>query len=275
MPRGSKGYTLIAGAAIFIILEVAAIGLMSRTSTLQNIWLNRLTHRVMTVTWGSGEKIRSYFTLKEENEELANENFRLSRQLDYFRDLYPEEVAKAVNGSDKDPFVYIPAKIVKISRNTQHNYIIIDKGSDDGIVPRSGIITNDGVIGIVDAVDRHYSYGLTLMNSKISVSARVGSEGIVAPLVWDGISIDGALLKNIPIQYIASPGDTVRTSGFSDVFPGDIPIGEIVESYSVNGATGEASVRLFQNFSSLRFVTVACNPKKAEIEALEEKEKEL
>lgn len=274
MPRGSV-ISKVISAAIFIFLEVAAIGLISRTSTLQNIWLNRLSHRIMVSTWGVGENIRYYFRLAGQNEDLARENFELSRQLDYYRNLYPEENAKAVRGREDDIFTYIPAKIIKISRNSQHNYIILNKGYEDGVLPNSGIITNDGVVGIVDAVDKHYSYGLSLMNSKVSVSARIGKEGVVAPLVWNGITADGGLLKNIPMQFEIMPGDTVRTSGISEIFPGDIPLGVTIGSESVDGVVKDASVRLFQDFSSVRFVTISCNPKREEIGQLEKKEEKL
>ena len=274
MPRGSV-ISKVISAAIFIFLEVAAIGLISRTSTLQNIWLNRLSHRIMASTWGVGENIRYYFQLAGQNEDLARENFELSRQLDYYRNLYPEENAKAVRGREDDIFTYIPAKIIKISRNSQHNYIILNKGYEDGVLPNSGIITNDGVVGIVDAVDKHYSYGLSLMNSKVSVSARIGKEGVVAPLVWNGITADGGLLKNIPMQFEIMPGDTVRTSGISEIFPGDIPLGVTIGSESVDGVVKDASVRLFLDFSSVRFVTISCNPKREEIGQLEKKEEKL
>lgn len=274
MPRGSV-ISKVISAAIFIFLEVAAIGLISRTSTLQNIWLNRLSHRIMVSTWGVGENIRYYFQLAGQNEDLARENFELSRQLDYYRNLYPEENAKAVRGREDDIFTYIPARIIKISRNSQHNYIILNKGYEDGVLPNSGIITNDGVVGIVDAVDKHYSYGLSLMNSKVSVSARIGKEGVVAPLVWNGITADGGLLKNIPMQFEIMPGDTIRTSGISEIFPGDIPLGVTIGSESVDGVVKDASVRLFQDFSSVRFVTISCNPKREEIGQLEKKEEKL
>ncbi len=274
MPRGSV-ISKVISAAIFIFLEVAAIGLISRTSTLQNIWLNRLSHRIMVSTWGVGENIRYYFQLAGQNEDLARENFELSRQLDYYWNLYPEENAKAVRGREDDIFTYIPAKIIKISRNSQHNYIILNKGYEDGVLPNSGIITNDGVVGIVDAVDKHYSYGLSLMNSKVSVSARIGKEGVVVPLVWNGITADGGLLKNIPMQFEIMPGDTIRTSGISEIFPGDIPLGVTIGSESVDGVVKDASVRLFQDFSSVRFVTISCNPKREEIGQLEKKEEKL
>ena len=162
---------------------------------------------------------------------------------------------------------------MKLSRNKQHNYFILNKGSEDGISAQSGVITGNGIVGIIDAVDKHYSYGLSFMNSGVSISARLGNEGAIGPLVWDGISSDGAILKEIPLQYKFAPGDTVWTSGFSSIFPADIPLGVAGESRIVNGAVNEIKVKLFQSFSALRFVTIAVNNGRDEIlflESLEE-----
>ena len=54
-------------------------------------------------------------------------------------------------------------------------------------------------------------------------------------------------------------GDTVYTSGFSTIFPPDIPIGRITGSRIVNGATFEIKVSLFQDFSSVRHVCLVRN----------------
>lgn len=272
--RGNRGSGLVA-AVIFIVLEIAAAAMLSKTSTLQNIWINRASHRALAFAWAWTDGAHDYMTLRSTNERLALENFELSRQLDYYHNLYPEEKVDAVNGDGTGRFRYVPATIVKISRNTQHNYVIIDKGLEDGISPHSGIITKDGVVGVIDAVDKHFSYGLTLQNSKIAVSARIGKTGPMAALSWDGLHSEGAILKGVPLHWEVTPGDTVYTSGISDLFPGDIPLGVIRKSRIVNGVSGEYSVDMFLHFSEIRYVTVVSNPNRAEMEMLEKEEEEI
>jgi len=274
MDKGKEAGTLILTAAVFILMEVAALMLLSRSSTLQNIWLNRFSHRIMALNWSTAESIRGHFSLREENEQLARDNFLLREELRRYReqDRLLEEEENGVNG--KGLFKYIPATIVKMSRNSLHNYIIIDKGSDDGVHPHSGIISGNGVVGVVQAVGKRYSYGLTLMNSFLSVSARVGRDGLVAPLVWDGVSTGRGYLKGIPPHMEIPQGDTVYTSGFSFVFPPDIPIAVTRGISEVDGATNAVSVTLLQDFSSLRYVTIVENPSRAEIAELEKEREE-
>lgn len=274
MTRSKETGTLILTAAVFLLVEIAALMLLSRSATLQNIWINRFSHRIMAMNWRTGENVRGHFKLREQNEQLAAENFALREALRRYQeqDRLDEEQTHLTAPSGR--FQYIPATIVKMSRNSLHNYIILDKGSDDGVHPHSGIISEQGVVGVVQAVGRRYSYGLTLMNSFLSVSARVGKDGLVAPLVWDGVSTHRGYLKGVPPHRDIPEGETVYTSGFSFVFPPDIPIAVTRGVAREDGATNSVAVELLQDFSSLRYVTIVENPSRAQIAELEEEKEE-
>ncbi len=69
------------------------------------------------------------------------------------------------------------------------------------------------------------------------------------------------------------PGDTVFTSGFSSIFPPDVPLGTTGESRIVNGATYEIEISLFEDFGSLRYVTIVENLGRREIRDLEKEQK--
>ncbi|MBO4264262.1 MAG: rod shape-determining protein MreC [Bacteroidales bacterium] len=271
MARERKAWYVLLPLAVFILLEIASLSLLKRSSTLQNIWLNRLSHRVLAFTWGGSERVRNYFKLQQQNETLALQNAELLAELLAYKAREDSYNARLMMDSVRPGrrFRLIPATVTKISRNSAHNYIIIDKGSEDGVKERSGIITSRGVVGIVYAVDRHYAYGLTLMNPKVSVSARVGETGLVAPLQWSGRRSDQAFLQDVPIHYAVSPGDTILTSGFSSIYPAGIPIGVVKGSRLVNGISNQVEIRMFEDFSTLRYVIVAENPDRDALRKLE------
>lgn len=270
MARGRANIYPLIVTVVFIALEIMGGALLKRSSTLQDIWFNKLSHRVIAVLWGGTESVRNHFSLQKQNDQLSEENFRLSQELRALKEIIDSQTESSNMVSDKgNRFTYIPATVVKISRNSNHNYIILNKGSVDGIKPHSGIISSQGVVGVISAVDEHFSYGLTLMNNKLSVSARLGRTGIVAPLIWDGVHKDRAYLADLPLHYEIPAQDTVRTSGFSSIFPPDIPIGVTGSIQMINGSTNRAEVFLFQNFSALRYVTVVYNPARDEITRLE------
>ena len=272
MARAGKFYLGLFTAVIFIGLEIAAISLLRSSSTLQNIWINRFSHNVMASSWGALSKVRSYFELRTQNEILAGRNYELFKELQSYKEL--EQAARVRAKLDSasalpSRFNYIPAEVTAMGTNSRHNYIILDKGSDDGVKPQSAIITPNGVVGMIYSVDKRYSYGLSLLNDKVSVSARIGREGIVAPLTWDGNGSDRAILKDIPLHLNVEVGDTVRTSGISAVYPPDIPIGVTVGSRLIDGSVNVVDVKLFVDFSSLRYVIIAENPDRQIIEQME------
>ena len=272
-----KIWAKVISTVTFILLEIAALSMLKHSGSLQDIWVSKASHRTMALVWGGFDNIGRYFSLKTENEKLAAENAMLTESLRHSQDRVQ---AAMENGLLADTtvvisgFEHIPASIVKISRNKQHNYFILNKGYEDGVQPQSGVVTPSGIVGIVDAVDRHYSYGLSFMNTGISIPARLGSEGAVGPLTWDGVRMNGAVLKEIPLQYKYAPGDTVWTSGYSSLFPPDIPLGIAGSSKVVNGAVNEIEVTLFQNFSALRYVTVVTSSGREEIMYLENLEEQ-
>ena len=101
------------------------------------------------------------------------------------------------------------------------------------------------------------------------MSAKVGEAGLTAPMYWDGLTTDGAWLGDIPPHHAIEPGDTVRTSGYSSIFPANIAIGVTSGTHLVDGATVKVDVDLFQDFSNIHYVTIVENRDKAEIESLE------
>lgn len=270
MRKGNLIYHLI-NAAIFIVLEVAALNMLKNNGALQGVWISKGVHSVMGSVWGGTQNLKQYFSLRKTNDALALENFELRQKLAELEALTEVNRSEG-SGTSEGDYKYTPASIVKISNNTRHNYMIIGKGSEDGITEGCGVITGKGAIGVIDAVGSHHSYARSFKNHEMNISARLGKEGAVGPLSWDGLSSAGAILKEIPLHMEFQPGDTVYTSGFSSIFPPDIPLGVTGESKIVNGATYEIEVELFEDFGALRYVTVVENLGKDEIKSLEDKQ---
>ena len=249
------------------------MNMLRHNGTIQGIWISKGAHRIMNTLWGGSQSVGDYFSLRKRNDTLAQENFDLRLRLAQLAgdsDVsshadFPK--AEGIAGS----YRYIHAEIAKISNNTQHNYMIIDKGSDDGVTEGSGVITGKGAVGVIDAVSRQYSYARSFRNHEMNISARLGRQGAVGPLSWNGKRSDGAVLKEIPLHVSFEPGDTVFTSGFSSIFPPDIPLGAVGEAKIVNGATYEIDVTLFEDFGALRYVTIVDNLGKEEIKLLEDR----
>lgn len=272
MPKERRLASDILGLTVFILLETAALLTLSNNNAMQRLWIARMSHGFMARTWGATQAVRGYFSLKGQNDSLALENERLREIVRDYRAAERESDPSHRPVVKDDGFKYIPATIIKSGTNSQHNYIILDKGSEDGVVENSGIITSKGVIGIVDAVSKHYSFAISFLNKELNISARIDSSGAVGPLSWNGLRTDEGVLREIPLQFRYNPGDTIYTSGYSAIFPPDIPLGVAGEAKVINGATNEIRVRLFQDHSALKYVTIIENTRSREVAEIENTE---
>lgn len=272
----SSRRTTIPNVAAFIILEVVALCLVGTREGVQKSWLGQIFTGVKVVVWTPFDKAGTYLNLRKVNRRLAEDNFALYCALDSLRHR-TDTSAGATSGVGtgagtpaRHNFAFLPADIVTMSHGSQHNYIIIDKGSNDGVEAGDGLITAQGVVGIVESITDHFSSAISYANAAMVTSARAGHDGSVGSLTWTGRGSRTSLLSGIPLHSPAQEGDTVFTSGFSSIFPADIPLGTIVDRQTGSGSFCEFTVALFEDFSSLRHVMVVKNKDKAEIEELKQ-----
>lgn len=259
---------LFTNAAVFIILEMASLVILGATNKMERFWLQSGFHNLSAHLWETTGYLRHYLNLNEENERLAAENLTLLRMASTTKNAAADvqEAWKPV----REHFMLQGANVVTMTSGSQHNYIIIDRGSLDGIRENDGLITSKGVLGVVKSVTRKYSYAISYANKDMVISATPGRQGLVGSLVWDGHSSKESMLKGMPVHYEVTVGDTVYTSGFSSVFPRGIPLGTVTEKKINNGSTASFRVSLFEDFGKIRHLFVVRNLERQEIEELKQ-----
>lgn len=265
-------YGLLSGLfaiLLFIALETVSVLMVVNKGVVQRFQVLGAVRSVQAWSWSRTQKVADHFNYKAENERLAAENLQLQQQLARYttasRQL--DSLASVVNPE----FTYRSAIVVKNSVDKQHNYLIINKGEEDGIAAGMGVVTARGIIGIVGAVSPHYAYVYSLLSTDQSVSAKLAGSGSFGPMSWPGRGPDKVILREIPVHVNVMPGDTVFSSGFSTIYPPDIPIGSVVSSEISKGSSQELTVRLFEDFRSLHNVYIVQNNHGQEIEGLYEK----
>ena len=222
--------------------------------------------------YNSFNSVISYFELTKVNEELAAENAKLRSQMqtDSPRIFIQENNLPAFAPTDSTLFNFVSAKVINNSVNRPFNYITLNKGRKDGIKPDQGIISSTGIVGVITNVSESYSMGLSVLNQRWSVSAKLKKDGFLGSLLWDGEDYRFAELMEIPFHVELQMGDTVTTSGYSSIFPEGIMIGTI---QAFDKPAGEnyynITVKLTTNFKALSYVEVVENLHKEEIEELE------
>lgn len=254
---------------LFLILETLSILLLVNSSYFQRAKIVKYTSGMANIINGHITSFTQYLHLKEINASLADENTRLKNQLDWF--LAKDTLIKgsridSVKGID---YAYLSAEIVNNTTNRQHNYITLDKGEVQGVRNEMGVVSSNGIVGVVQSTSKNYSTVVSILNSNFRVSARLKRTSYFGSLSWDGKDYRKMVLSDIPQHAQIKIGDTVETSGYSTIFPSGIFIGT-VESFKVQGGNFlELKVRIKNDLKRLRYVDIVTSYHKEEKEKLE------
>ena len=271
MASGSRSYNLLLTIGVFLALEALSIVMIVQNSILQRYLVMGGIRSAQVYLWEKSEGLRDFFLLRTYNQELQQENAELRERL--ARMEYQQEYA-AVTEQTEGLYNWISASIIKNTPNKQHNYLILNRGSKDGVQTEMGVVTRNAIVGVVGAVSEHYCYVISFLNKDQRVSAMISNTSDIGLLSWDGTSPHGATLSHVPLSCTASIGDTVRTSGFSTIYPPDIPIGTITDMESVSGMYKDMKVDLFQDTRSLKYVYIVQRHHQNEIDSLSNTQKE-
>ncbi len=178
--------------------------------------------------------------LQQQNSELQV----LSALLDFARTHSENEyITAAVIGRDISPFLH---------------YVIINRGSDDGLRRGMPIVSSQGLVGRVAAVTADGARVQLITDPDTAINVRIqpsGAEGLLQGSITGDITVE-AISQDANIQT----GDLVLTSGLGGNFPPDMLIGQVsgvrqrpVELFQT------ASVEPVVDFSQLEIVLVIVN----------------
>ncbi len=258
---------------LFLFLEVVSLALVFNYNSFQKSKFLNSSNSVSAGLYNTVSSVLQYFELGRVNLQLAEENAALRTQLalgTYGTNVIPDSIINE-NSSPDSLFKFRPAKVINNSVNKQQNYITLDKGSKDGIKPDQGILCSEGIVGVVTSVSESFATGLSLLNPRWNVSAKLKKSGFYGSLAWNGEDYQIVDLLEIPFHVKIETGDTIVTSGYSTIFPEGLMIGVVEEFDKAEGENYyEIKVRLSTNFKSIRHVQVIENLKKNELENLED-----
>ncbi len=188
----------------------------------------------------------------ELQQQLAETNI-LSALVDFAR-ANPENryQAAAVIARDPSPFL---------------RYVIINRGSDDNIRRGMPVVTQQGLVGRIDAVTANAARVQLITDSTAIVNAKIQPSG--AQAVLKGQVTGDLILDLIPQGTQVEVGDLVLTSGLGGGYPPNIVIGQISGIRSQpQDLFQTASVQSVVDFNQLEIVLVIINFKPVNIEPL-------
>ncbi|MBD1422713.1 rod shape-determining protein MreC [Sphingobacterium chuzhouense] len=242
----------------FILFFVISIILVVRNNNFQRSSFINSSHVIIGSYYEQVNSWKSYLSLNETNEELAAENVLLRQQIQNLLQADTSaDTVHIVDSIEQGRYAFIVANVANNSIHRKNNYLTLDKGSADGIEKGMGVITSNGVVGVVLQTSPHFSSVQSLLHPDTRISVTLDSSEVIGSLVW-GSSIDPryGMVRDIPNHVQVKKGEKVYTSGFS-LFPAGIQVGKIVETGITSGESFlDLKIELSTNFSNLHHVYV-------------------
>ena len=260
---------------LFLLLEVFCLFLLFRFNSYQGSVFFTSANRMIGYVYEVADEVTGYYHLKTVNEELVQRNVELELQAEHFRHRLAELTAdttafESMKTEALDGYHIHKARVINNSLTHLDNYITLDKGENQGIYPEMGVVSGNGVVGIVYLTSPNYSIVIPVLNSKSNISCKIKSSDYFGFLHWEGGSSRYAIVKDMPRHSLFSLGDTVVTSGHSTVFPGGIPVGTVEDiADSHDGLSYLLKVKLFTDFGRLDDVRVISREGQFEQQQLE------
>lgn len=247
---------------LFLFLELVCVVLLFRYNSYQgSVWVSSANAVIGKVyEWKSD--VEQFFSLEERARRLTDENIALQRQLNQVREeLLDLKGDTAVFDSVAQEVIsdlhLLPAKVVSNSLRRPDNLLTVDRGRTDGVMPDMGVVSGTGLVGVVYMVGEHYSVVMPLLNVHSRVSCAIRNHGYFGYMSWDGSSTTDAFMEDVPRHAQFKTGEWVETSGYSDIFPPGITIGQITAiGNSADGLSYRLRVKLNTNFCTLREVSI-------------------
>jgi len=172
---------------------------------------------------------RDVATLRQSNTELQNKVSGLETQLIQMQQQLQElqVLSSLLDFARSNPeSQYVAASVIGRDPVPFLRFIQIDRGSDDGLRHGMPVVTQQGLVGRIDAVTAGAARVQLITDSNTAVNVRLESSGIEAMLVG---SVTGEVsLQQVPQGLTLTPGELILTSGLGGNYPSGIVVGQVV-----------------------------------------------
>jgi rod shape-determining protein MreC len=252
---------------ILVAVGLVALALGGYFNPVTN-WFTRMA--VTAQTWVSSRYMavvdfltvpRDVATLRQRNTGLESEVARLQAQvIDLQQQVTETNILSAlVDFARASPdYSYKAAAVIGRDPSPFLRYVIINIGSNEGILPGMPVVTDKGLVGRVDAVIAEAARVQLVTDSASSVNVRLQNSNTEAMLAG---SITGDLsLDMIPQDAAVQAGDLVLTSGLGGGYPPNLQVGQVLNVRKLDYELfQQATIQPNVDYSQVQFVLVIVN----------------
>ena len=204
--------------------------------------------------------------MQETNRLLALENAALRNALPANFQNPDSSFVNAKDSTLKDSlgrvrkYTYLPAKVIGNTYTLQNNYLMLERGSLQGIKKGMSVIGPSGIVGVVVETSDNISKVMSLLHRSSKVSAMLKKDNSAGSIEWDGADPNYLILKNVTKSAKITKGDSVVTSTYSANYPSHLLIGTVVSVLADPSSNFYSlKVKTATNFFTIQYVDVIGN----------------
>ena len=236
-----------------LLLSVILSLLMLSNGESDNVRLLRSkANRFFTILYSPITWIRSLALIEEEAALLREKNLQLAFQIESMSYLLEDNnrLEELLDFQQESKMTILPARVTNMSASPYVSSLSIDIGLESGVEENDPVITPKGIIGKTTIVGDNATIVQLINDVNFRLSVRIKPSGSTGILRWlDG---DLYLIKEVQKNANVNIGNKVVTSGFSDIFPNDLPVGEVVNITDERGRFQKSVVvKINENIGSI------------------------
>ena len=245
---------------LFILLIAFSLNLLLKNDTPNSILVRAKFLDSFSFISSPSMWLKTIVQLEQETQLLREKNLQLTLQSEEMVRSYQENInlKKLLDYKRDSNFDLVASKVLNMGSSSNLSSITINVGSDDGVKENLPIIIPEGVIGKTILAGKSTTLVQLITDVNFRASVRIYPSGSVGILRFlrDDICEVREVQKNAEIKL----GDTVLTSGFSDIYPPNLKIGSVIEIQDEIGSFQKiVKVRISSKIGSLLNVFVVRN----------------
>ena len=252
---------------LFSVLFLFAFALTIQSNSFHTAKLTSSANFLSGSIYTAKSNALGYFGLRNENSKLLNENVILRKELEAFKNNL--ELVKIDSSNLSAKFDFVLARVINNSYSKTKNLLTIKKGSNNGIKIDMGVITSNGIVGIVNNVSKNYATVQSLLNTNSQINARLKNSNHFGSLKWNTKATNIVQLTDVNRLAPVKVGDTIITDGKSTIFPEGLLIGTIKKYELGENDSYNLDIQLFNDMTNLKHVYLIANNDAKEIKELE------
>ena len=192
-----------------------------------------------------------------ENKELKKALAQATADQNHYREvlLENERLRKFIHFKETESRIMVAAKVIARDPSPWFSTMMIDKGTDEGLLRGLPVVAAEGIVGQVVAVSSRYSRVLLITDRNSSVDALV--QNTRARGIVQGDNTDTCFFDYILRKEVVAIGDHIVASGLDQVFPKGLSIGTVVDVKKENSALFQhVKIKTSVDFNTLEEVLV-------------------